>query len=218
MPERVLRHVWSAVGSREGKTATCLGKGTRKPGAPQFQGASFSLSFQRNGHPYFEDLFTEERGYLATVGNMQLGSPEVPCALSLPSPTAQYPCPQRGTMASVTPLTGRWEGTRKYTEQVFAKVHSINGIRDFLKASDKLPLLLFQITRYIHHKIIGKLHDAKVILALGNTVWVDPMVSVCFSLKKSVFEWAPEIVHIILICGLNNFLPRINGGFGGSLC
>lgn len=68
MPERVLRHVWSAVGSREGKTATCLGKGTRKPGAPQFQGASFSLSFQRNGHPYFEDLFTEERGYLATVG------------------------------------------------------------------------------------------------------------------------------------------------------
>lgn len=32
MPERVLRHVWSAVGSREGKTATCLGKGTMKPG------------------------------------------------------------------------------------------------------------------------------------------------------------------------------------------
>lgn len=44
-----------------------------------------------------------------------------------------------------------------------------------------LMYIFFQVTRYIHHKIIGKLHDAKVVLALGNTVWIDPMVRTQFS-------------------------------------
>lgn len=43
-------------------------------------------------------------------------------------------------------------------------------------------IFFFQVTRYIHHKIVGKMHDAKVVLALGNTLWIDPMVSV--SLKE----------------------------------
>lgn len=45
--------------------------------------------------------------------------------------------------------------------------------------------IFFQVTRYIHHKIIGKLHDAKVVLALGNTVWIDPMVRMQFSWKET---------------------------------
>jgi ATP-dependent RNA helicase TDRD12 len=44
-----------------------------------------------------------------------------------------------------------------------------------------MRVLLFQVTRYIHHKIVGKVHEAKVVLALGNTVWIDPMVSMQFS-------------------------------------
>ncbi|KAB1274096.1 putative ATP-dependent RNA helicase TDRD12, partial [Camelus dromedarius] len=48
-----------------------------------------------------------------------------------------------------------------------------------------------KVTRYIHHKITGKLHDAKVMLALGNTVWVDPMVHITklSNLKTSVIDY-----------------------------
>uniref|UniRef100_G1R7V3 RNA helicase n=1 Tax=Nomascus leucogenys TaxID=61853 RepID=G1R7V3_NOMLE len=48
-----------------------------------------------------------------------------------------------------------------------------------------------KVTRYIHHKIVGKLHDAKVILALGNTVWIDPMVHITnlSNLKTSVIDY-----------------------------
>ncbi|XP_036886714.1 putative ATP-dependent RNA helicase TDRD12 [Sturnira hondurensis] len=48
-----------------------------------------------------------------------------------------------------------------------------------------------KVTRYIHHKIIGKLHDAKVVLALGNTVWIDPMVHITklLNLKTSVIDY-----------------------------
>ncbi|XP_074695578.1 putative ATP-dependent RNA helicase TDRD12 [Strix aluco] len=33
-----------------------------------------------------------------------------------------------------------------------------------------------KVTRYICHKIKGKLHEAKIVHTLGNTAWVDPMV------------------------------------------
>ncbi|KAM4826009.1 putative ATP-dependent RNA helicase TDRD12 isoform 4-T4 [Thomomys bottae] len=48
-----------------------------------------------------------------------------------------------------------------------------------------------KVTRYIHHKIVGKLHDAKVVLALGNTVWIDPMVHVTKlpNLKTSIIDY-----------------------------
>ncbi|XP_010285899.1 PREDICTED: putative ATP-dependent RNA helicase TDRD12, partial [Phaethon lepturus] len=32
-----------------------------------------------------------------------------------------------------------------------------------------------KVTHYIHHKIKGKLHEAKVVHTLGNTAWLDPM-------------------------------------------
>uniref|UniRef100_A0A8C6JXJ8 Putative ATP-dependent RNA helicase TDRD12 n=1 Tax=Melopsittacus undulatus TaxID=13146 RepID=A0A8C6JXJ8_MELUD len=35
-----------------------------------------------------------------------------------------------------------------------------------------------QVTHYIHHKIKGKPHEAKIVHTLGNTAWVDPMVRV----------------------------------------
>ncbi|NXY09597.1 DBP2 helicase, partial [Pteruthius melanotis] len=35
-----------------------------------------------------------------------------------------------------------------------------------------------KVTDYINHKIKGRLHQAKVVHTLGNTVWVDPMVGV----------------------------------------
>ncbi|NWR48144.1 DBP2 helicase, partial [Regulus satrapa] len=35
-----------------------------------------------------------------------------------------------------------------------------------------------KVTDHINHKIKGKLHHAKVVHTLGNTVWVDPMVGV----------------------------------------
>ncbi len=33
-----------------------------------------------------------------------------------------------------------------------------------------------QVTRSISQKIKGKLHQARVVMSVGNTVWVDPMV------------------------------------------
>ncbi|XP_073914746.1 putative ATP-dependent RNA helicase TDRD12 isoform X2 [Castor canadensis] len=48
-----------------------------------------------------------------------------------------------------------------------------------------------KVTRYIHHKIVGKVHEAKVVLALGNTVWIDPMVHVTKleNLKTSIIDY-----------------------------
>lgn len=54
--------------------------------------------------------------------------------------------------------------------------------------------VFFQVTRYIHHKIVGKMHDAKVVLALGNTLWIDPMVSVQFSSKESVWMTPQKMI------------------------
>lgn len=36
----------------------------------------------------------------------------------------------------------------------------------------------FQVTRAISQKIKGKLHQARVVMSVGDTVWVDPMVGV----------------------------------------
>ncbi|XP_054856240.1 putative ATP-dependent RNA helicase TDRD12 [Eublepharis macularius] len=48
-----------------------------------------------------------------------------------------------------------------------------------------------KVTRYIHQKIRGKPHEAKIILTLGNTIWVDPMVRVTrlLDLKTSINEY-----------------------------
>nr|XP_056718535.1 putative ATP-dependent RNA helicase TDRD12 [Euleptes europaea] len=48
-----------------------------------------------------------------------------------------------------------------------------------------------KVTRYIHQKIIGKSHEAKIVLTLGNTIWVDPMVRVTrlLDLKTSINEY-----------------------------
>ncbi|XP_077166255.1 putative ATP-dependent RNA helicase TDRD12 [Paroedura picta] len=48
-----------------------------------------------------------------------------------------------------------------------------------------------KVTRYIHQKIRGKPHEAKIILTLENTIWVDPMVRVIrlLDLKTSINEY-----------------------------
>ncbi|KAI2590151.1 tudor domain containing 12 [Homo sapiens] len=63
-----------------------------------------------------------------------------------------------------------------------------------------------KVTRYIHHKIVGKLHDAKVILALGNTVWIDPMVHITnlSSLKTSVIDYNVRAEILSMGMGIDN--------------
>uniref|UniRef100_H0WIW3 Putative ATP-dependent RNA helicase TDRD12 n=1 Tax=Otolemur garnettii TaxID=30611 RepID=H0WIW3_OTOGA len=63
-----------------------------------------------------------------------------------------------------------------------------------------------KVTRYIHHKIVGKLHDAKVILALGNTVWIDPMVHITnlSNLKTSVIDYNVRAEILSMGMGIDN--------------
>ncbi|XP_064438106.1 putative ATP-dependent RNA helicase TDRD12 [Mirounga angustirostris] len=63
-----------------------------------------------------------------------------------------------------------------------------------------------KVTRYIHRKIIGKLHDAKVILALGNTVWIDPMVHITklSNLKTSVIDYNVRTEILSMGMGIDN--------------
>ncbi|XP_015988730.2 putative ATP-dependent RNA helicase TDRD12 isoform X5 [Rousettus aegyptiacus] len=63
-----------------------------------------------------------------------------------------------------------------------------------------------KVTRYIHHKIIGKLHDAKVILTLGNTVWIDPMVHITklSNLKTSVIDYNVRAEILSMGMGIDN--------------
>ncbi|XP_027473623.1 putative ATP-dependent RNA helicase TDRD12 isoform X4 [Zalophus californianus] len=63
-----------------------------------------------------------------------------------------------------------------------------------------------KVTRYIHHKIIGKLHDAKVMLALGNTVWIDPMVHITklSNLKTSVIDYNVRTEILSMGMGIDN--------------
>ncbi|XP_055002110.1 putative ATP-dependent RNA helicase TDRD12 [Sorex araneus] len=63
-----------------------------------------------------------------------------------------------------------------------------------------------KVTRYIHHKIIGKPHDAKVILALGNTVWIDPMVHITklSNLKTSIIDYNVRAEILSMGMGVDN--------------
>nr|XP_020138913.1 putative ATP-dependent RNA helicase TDRD12 isoform X1 [Microcebus murinus] len=63
-----------------------------------------------------------------------------------------------------------------------------------------------KVTRYIHHKIVGKLHDAKVVLALGNTVWIDPMVHITnlSNLKTSVIDYNVRAEILSMGMGIDN--------------
>ncbi|XP_012588625.1 PREDICTED: putative ATP-dependent RNA helicase TDRD12 [Condylura cristata] len=63
-----------------------------------------------------------------------------------------------------------------------------------------------KVTRYVHHKIIGKLHDAKVILALGNTVWLDPMVHITklTNLKTSIIDYNVRAEILSMGMGIDN--------------
>ncbi|KAM9607947.1 putative ATP-dependent RNA helicase TDRD12 [Trichechus inunguis] len=63
-----------------------------------------------------------------------------------------------------------------------------------------------KVTRYVHHKIIGKLHDAKVMLALGNTVWIDPMVHITklSNLKTSVVDYNVRSEILSMGMGVDN--------------
>ncbi|XP_065423244.1 putative ATP-dependent RNA helicase TDRD12 isoform X5 [Chrysemys picta bellii] len=63
-----------------------------------------------------------------------------------------------------------------------------------------------KVTRYIHHKIRGKLHEAKIVLALGNTIWVDPMVRVTklSELKTSINEYNIRSEILSMGMGIDN--------------
>ncbi|XP_009708180.1 PREDICTED: putative ATP-dependent RNA helicase TDRD12 [Cariama cristata] len=65
-----------------------------------------------------------------------------------------------------------------------------------------------KVTRYIHDKIKGKLHQAKIVHTLGNTAWVDPMVRVTTlpDLKMSVNEY--NVRSEILSTGLGTDNPE----------
>ncbi|EPQ05390.1 Tudor domain-containing protein 12 [Myotis brandtii] len=63
-----------------------------------------------------------------------------------------------------------------------------------------------KVTRYIHHKVTGKLHDAKVVFALGNTVWIDPMVHITklLNLKTSVIDYNVRAEILSMGMGIDN--------------
>ncbi|XP_012860656.1 putative ATP-dependent RNA helicase TDRD12 [Echinops telfairi] len=63
-----------------------------------------------------------------------------------------------------------------------------------------------KVTRYIHHKITGKVHDAKVELALGNTIWIDPMVHITklSNLRTSVIDYNVRAEILSLGMGVEN--------------
>ncbi|NXG74275.1 RH20 helicase, partial [Baryphthengus martii] len=65
-----------------------------------------------------------------------------------------------------------------------------------------------EVTHHIHHKIKGKLHEAKIVHILGNTAWVDPMVRVTriSDLKMSVNEY--NVRSEILSTGLGADNPE----------
>ncbi|XP_068811535.1 putative ATP-dependent RNA helicase TDRD12 isoform X2 [Struthio camelus] len=65
-----------------------------------------------------------------------------------------------------------------------------------------------RVTSHIYHKIKGKPHEAKMVLTLGNTIWVDPMVRVTrlSNLKTSVNEY--NVRSEILSMGLGTDNPE----------
>ncbi|NXX95310.1 RH30 helicase, partial [Centropus bengalensis] len=70
-----------------------------------------------------------------------------------------------------------------------------------------------EVTYYIDHKIKGKLHEAKIVLTLGNTAWVDPMVRVTQlpGLKFSINEYniRSEILHTGLGADNPEHIPQL---------
>ncbi|NXO54510.1 DDX17 helicase, partial [Aramus guarauna] len=65
-----------------------------------------------------------------------------------------------------------------------------------------------KVTRYINHRIKGKLHEAKIVHTLGNTAWVDSVVPVTrlSDFKMSVNEY--NIRSQILSTGLGTDNPE----------
>ncbi|KGL76799.1 Tudor domain-containing protein 12, partial [Tinamus guttatus] len=65
-----------------------------------------------------------------------------------------------------------------------------------------------RVTSHIYHKIKGNPHEAKIVLTLGNTVWVEPMVRVTrlSNLKTSVNEY--NVRSEILSMGLGTDNPE----------
>nr|XP_028596166.1 putative ATP-dependent RNA helicase TDRD12 isoform X1 [Podarcis muralis]XP_028596167.1 putative ATP-dependent RNA helicase TDRD12 isoform X1 [Podarcis muralis]XP_028596168.1 putative ATP-dependent RNA helicase TDRD12 isoform X1 [Podarcis muralis] len=65
-----------------------------------------------------------------------------------------------------------------------------------------------KVTRYINQMIRGKPHEAKIVLALGNTIWVDPVVRVTrlLDLKTSINEY--NIRSKILSTGMGTDNPE----------
>ncbi|XP_007669681.2 putative ATP-dependent RNA helicase TDRD12 isoform X1 [Ornithorhynchus anatinus] len=65
-----------------------------------------------------------------------------------------------------------------------------------------------KVTRYIHNKIKGTIHEAKIVLSLGNTVWIDPMIHVTrlSDLKTSIIEY--NIRSEILSLGMGTDNPE----------
>uniref|UniRef100_A0A8C3RJL2 Putative ATP-dependent RNA helicase TDRD12 n=1 Tax=Chelydra serpentina TaxID=8475 RepID=A0A8C3RJL2_CHESE len=61
-----------------------------------------------------------------------------------------------------------------------------------------------KVTRYIHHKIRGKPHEAKIVLALGNTIWI--RVTKLSDLKTSINEY--NIRSEILSMGMGTDNPE----------
>uniref|UniRef100_A0A8C8A6U5 Putative ATP-dependent RNA helicase TDRD12 n=1 Tax=Otus sunia TaxID=257818 RepID=A0A8C8A6U5_9STRI len=65
-----------------------------------------------------------------------------------------------------------------------------------------------KVTRYICHKIKGKLHEAKIVHTVGNTAWVDPMVRLTrlSGFKMLVNEY--NVRSVILSTGLGTDNPE----------
>ncbi|KAJ6666007.1 hypothetical protein lerEdw1_000911 [Lerista edwardsae] len=59
-----------------------------------------------------------------------------------------------------------------------------------------------KVTRYINHKIRGKPHEAKIVLTLGNTVWLDPVVRITRLLDLKTFINEYNIRSEILSTGM----------------
>ncbi|XP_065590318.1 putative ATP-dependent RNA helicase TDRD12 [Cyrtonyx montezumae] len=65
-----------------------------------------------------------------------------------------------------------------------------------------------RVTHYIHQKIRRKPHEAKVVLTLGNTVWIDPMVQVTWLSDLKIYISEYNVRSEILSTGLGTDNPE----------
>ncbi|XP_075045293.1 putative ATP-dependent RNA helicase TDRD12 isoform X2 [Mixophyes fleayi] len=65
-----------------------------------------------------------------------------------------------------------------------------------------------KVTRIISRNIKGKHHRAKVVLILGNTYWLDPMVQVSILSSLSTCVYELNVRHEILFTGLGTDNPQ----------